>query len=834
MTFFNNSNTQLNTGIVQVDNRTSLTIGDSCVFSGNKGTPIQAYSTTVSLSGVVIFENNVAFQGGAISLHQSMLRLVSINRTKTRVIFANNTANSTGGAIYIDSSVKTDSYTGSSCFYEIHGVSLNEVKEFIALHFISNTAADGGNDIYGASPNSRCWIRAKYVAKRSFLIKDIFQINSGLSPISSDPKRVCLYDSSQLMCANLSHIFYNTTRYPGEVFPLSLAVVGLDFGTVTGPVYAYLLNSLSSLGSGERVRQFRAQDGVTQLNFTVSSQNSREVIVLTVNSIVNTEVASKDLISSRIPAPNSLLVPIPLELLTVPVYINVTLLDCPPGFQIINGACKCSKALEDIGIKDCLIYDNTAYFHRSGNQWIGQESNSSILKSKYCPFNYCKQNIIQLNANIPDEQCALNHTGVLCGSCPPNLSLAIGSSRCLECSGNYHTMLLIAFAGAGILLVLFIKILDITVTIGTINGLIFYANIIWANQSVLFPPPAQTSSLLQFLKTFIAWLNLDLGIETCFIQHLDGYWKTWLQFVFPAYIWLIVGLIILASHYSVRITRVLGSNSVSVLATLFLLSYAKLLRAILIVLEFTVLDFPEGQRLVWSFDGNIQYFSSKHSILFVMAVIVLLLLWLPYTFSLLFIQCLRRHSDHHLLRWVNKLTPLFDSYLGPLKHRHHYWIGLGLLARLVLLLTSTVTLITMPIIASLVIILTAFILSLLVLNVYKQWQLSLLEGCFLFNMVMFCSGTLYIRADGGSEDSLACTSLGITFVLFLAIIGYHVWKRILSLKGKRNICNGYEKIDNIQTPPQNPTQSPPPCQPPTYQVVVPSLRDSILDSVVID
>ena len=215
-----------------------------------------------------------------------------------------------------------------------------------------------------------------------------------------------------------------------------------------------------------------------------------------------------------------------------------------------------------------------------------------------------------------------------------------------------------------------------------------------------------------------------------------------------------------------------------------------------------------------------------------MAVIVLLVLSLPYTFSLLFIQRLRRYSDRRLLRWVNKLTPLFDSYLGPLKDKRHYWIGLGLLARLVLLLTSTITLITMPIITLLVIILTAFILSLLVLGVYKQWQLSLLEGCFLFNMVIVCSGTLYIRADSGSEDSLAYTSLGITFVLFLAIIGYHVWKRILSLKGKR--MDTKRSITSKRHAPQNPTQSPPPCQPLTYQVVVPSLRDSILDSVVID
>ena len=271
VTFFNNSNIQLNTGIVQVDNSINLTIGDSCVFRYNQGTPIQAYSTTVSLSGMVTFENNVAFQGGAISLSQSMLRLVSVNHTNTSVIFANNTANSTGGAIYIDSSVSTDPFTGSSCFYGILGVKMKELKKYvITLHFFNNTAIDGGDDIYGATPNTHCLIHFQSYAGNfdgdCYFCKNIFQTDSSLSSISSDPKRVCLCDSSsQLMCANLSHIFYNTTRYPGEVFPLSLAVVGLDFGTVTGPVYAYLLNLLIISGEWRTCEANSGQNFSAQL-----------------------------------------------------------------------------------------------------------------------------------------------------------------------------------------------------------------------------------------------------------------------------------------------------------------------------------------------------------------------------------------------------------------------------------------------------------------------------------------------------------------------------------------------------------------------------------------
>ena len=265
-----------------------------------------------------------------------------------------------------------------------------------------------------------------------------------------------------------------------------------------------------------------------------------------------------------------------------------------------------------------------------------------------------------------------------------------------------------------------------------------------------------------------------------------------------------------------------------VLATLFYLSYAKLLRSILVALQFTVLETPDSQRIVWSFDGNIRYLGLKHGILFVIAAVFLLTMWLPLTFVLLVFRYLKRYSHYCLLRWVNKFKPLFDSYVGPLKVNYYYWIGLGLLARLLLLLTSVIAMTTIPLIAVVIISFSAFILGMLVLNVYRQWQLSVLEACYLFNMVMFSSGVLFVKAQGGSKDTLACISLGFAFSLFLVIIGYHMWRRIRSLKKlRKSTYNGCKDHDNIQVQ----LQDVPPSQPVTYQVIsVPELREPILTS----
>ena len=137
----------------------------------------------------------------------------------------------------------------------------------------------------------------------------------------------------------------------------------------------------------------------------------------------------------------------------------------------------------------------------------------------------------------------------------------------------------------------FIFIFRVTVTAGTTSGLIFYANVILVNRNLFYP-----STETNVLTVFIAWLNLDLGIETCLFHGMDAYIRTWLQFVFPLYIWLLVGLITLASRYSMTVARIIGpTNPISVLATLFLLSYTKLLRTTIATLAFTTLEYPNGK-----------------------------------------------------------------------------------------------------------------------------------------------------------------------------------------------------------------------------------------------
>ena len=207
-----------------------------------------------------------------------------------------------------------------------------------------------------------------------------------------------------------------------------------------------------------------------------------------------------------------------------------------------------------------------------------------------------------------DEQCAYNRTGILCGMCQEDLGLVFGSSHCQQYSDNYIS-LLILFALAGIALVTFILLLNLTVATGTIYGLIFYANILTANHSLFLQP-----STSNFLTVFISWLNLDLGIETCFYDRMDSYGKFLLQLAFPTYLLVLIGTIIALCEVSKNFATLLSNrNPVAALCTLILLSYSKLIRTIITALQFTHLDYPDGSRkLVWLYDANVPYFTVRH------------------------------------------------------------------------------------------------------------------------------------------------------------------------------------------------------------------------------
>ena len=227
----------------------------------------------------------------------------------------------------------------------------------------------------------------------------------------------------------------------------------------------------------------------------------------------------------------------------------VLILPCPVGFTLQNGACDCDPYLSNNNIGTCYIDQST--ITRPANSWIIVHNCSNYTKyliSHNCPMDYCLPLPSQLNLANPDLQCQFNRTGILCSQCQHGLSMVFGSSRCMKCT-NIHILITLIVIVAGIVLVVLLYFLNLTVTNGTINGIIFYANIININDSVFLV----NDNVFKPLRVFISFANLDLGVETCFNNGMDDYAKVFLQLFFPLYLIGIAISIIVASRYSPRI-----------------------------------------------------------------------------------------------------------------------------------------------------------------------------------------------------------------------------------------------------------------------------------------
>ena len=325
----------------------------------------------------------------------------------------------------------------------------------------------------------------------------------------------------------------------------------------------------------------------------------------------------------------------------------------------------------------------------------------AFISYRHCPSDYCHTSTtpMYIDFNIssgPDAQCAFDRTGVLCGSCRPNLTLSLGSSRCMECPHLWPAVTVAFTIGvflAGLCLVALILTLNLTVAMGTLNAMIFYANVLATNQQFFMPFDHPT-----FHNALIAWLNLDIGFDLCYFKGLNAYTKAWLQIVFPVYIIIIVIAIIIASHYSRRFAKLIArKNPVAILATLILLSYAKLLHSTIGILSYAILHYTpldekdSFTKIVWLSDGSVPYLEGIHIPLFIVAVVIVVLGFI-YTFLLFTWQWLVKFSNKAPFLWVKntKLSSFIDAYHAPYMAKNRYWTGLLLLARVILYLTAAI------------------------------------------------------------------------------------------------------------------------------------------------
>ena len=697
-------------------------------IASSMDTGLMIKGSLVAVNNSLTVRNNTGIVGGGIAINDSSIVLLlpqgSLN-------FIDNYASYKGGGIYIDENSHLQPYYADS--------NIN-----IPVLFQKNSAGVVGDDLYG-------------VMDHSFNL-----INKNISS-SSKAVLLCFCDlDDKKISYHTCHHAASPEQYifPGQTLNFNVVLFGFSY-----------FNSLSFTDGIVEI----FVDGVIVNSTYVSSKCSK------IEYTQNLQNYTRHFITLDV-APHSTLTSIKTAFI---------LYECPIGFSMNKSqtTCTCSQSVSREKVT-CDI--NTLDITHNGLLWIGTYHTSTPFNANAtnidaCIINedcllYCSPNPVTFQLNHTDTQCVDNRGQRMCGSCRDGYSLLLGSNKCGQCHNNYMIIAWVAlFSVMGVLLVVLLITLNLTISVGTLNGLLFYANIV-----KLYEPVFSKEEPFPVLSQVISWINLDFGFEVCFYNGMDSYAKQWLQFAFPLYLWIIIFAIIQLCRRYGKISRLMGSNTVPVLSTLTFLSYTKLLRTVVIVLhkrEVTLHCTNESVRLVslWYEDPNVEYAKGKHAGLFGFALLVSVLFVLPYTLFLLFHPVLEKYLSHFkLFRSWSRFKPIIDAYSGPMKDEYRFWPGLLLIARIPIILNVTFLENESRV---LLLAVAAIILSLsfAIGGAYRKRCNSIIEFWFHLNLCIMASLSVAFTDD--SKVLIWYNTCLSTFIAsFILIVVYHLHLQLSHMK----------------------------------------------------
>ena len=715
----NGGNKIMNSNAVSLSN---VTVANS------HSTGLSLTSSLVTIKNNVIFTNNIGVVGGGLALNDSSeLKLSS----SAYLEFIDNHASYKGGGIYVEQTTSSD---------------IKLMTPNIPLTLINNSAGLVGGDMYGSSAYNYQ-----------------FKLTNPHISSTGDARIICFCDPHDAINITTNCSQDNVRKphiYPGQALKFYVALFGKNYFGICTPTDGII-----------KIYNF-----LNMVNETVHIPNTCSLIEYT-----------PKLIPTRHHESN-----ISLDFSFSFITFNFIFKECPIGFSMSSsqGSCTCSQSVSRENVT-CDI--NSLTITHNGLLWIGTYDtstpfNANATNPNECIINedcllYCSPNPVTFKLNDTDTQCVDNRGQRMCGSCREGYSLLMGSNKCGHCHNNYMMIVWIAlFAVMGVLLVVLLIALNLTVSVGTLNGLLFYANIV-----KLYEPVFLRKGALPVLSQVISWINLDFGFEICFYNGMDSYAKQWLQFAFPLYLWIIIIIIIQLCRRYGKISRLMGSHAVPVLSTLTFLSYTKLVRTIVIVLhkrEVTLDCTNESVRSVslWYEDLNVEYAKGKHAGLFGFALLVSVFFVIPYTLFLLLNRFYEKYLSNFKVfrKFWSHFKPIIDAYSGPMKDEYRFWPGLLLVARIPVLLTVTFLKNESRV---LLLAVAAIILSLSFIfgGVYRKKLNNMIEFWFLLNLCIMASLSIAFT-DESKVLIWYNTCLSVFIFSFILIVVYHLYLQLSHMK----------------------------------------------------
>ena len=732
------------------------------LFHNNSATVLATTSSSIFLEGNIVFSNNRATTGAAIKMEGfSYLYL----KKSSNILFRNNSAYTLGGAIYIYNGMMISPI---KCVFQIQENS----RYAISVTFMNNNAVYAGSSIF-AFPIYDCYMNSNHMSssKASNYYKEVFKFhdNTVLRSLSTVPKELTLESQNNMI-----------TTYPGKQFSVCIAAKDAN-----GRFVYSVIGVSIELREAQQGNQIFINKGSEHI---LKEYSMCTLIHITLGTHKNLNVNGSLVFS----APNHVHT----------ISLQIHLQKCLLGFRLnqFSNICECELAWHRLrqseniqcNISDGTIKQLTPYF----NVWAGTvllpDGKEVFGVSNNCPFGHCfyihtAQFFIAINSttiglldnnNIRKPSiCGDHRIGVLCGACEKGYSTLISGRNCQKCS-NEWLWLIIVYAVVGPLLIYLLYALRLTLTTGTLNGIIFYAQAV-ANlgPNELLQFSFRFSGILEvlsyILRIFVQPFQLQLPLPMCFFNGMTELWRRGLVIIFPLYILTIVAVLIILSRFSIRVSNRIAHSSVQVLVTVIHLSFSSIL--VLLVDTFTpgYIHTSDSVIVVWYWDGNVPYGSRHHVVLMVISTFVGLSFLLPYILLLLFSKPVRRYRRIYMYT-----QNILDCIHAPYKENKQYWFVL----RLFFFTASYIVYTFVPNISTSVCIICIFLGLVTIAQAYnkpfKSKFIDCLDLSIMINLFVLASTAavcLVFRKYNIVAAITVCFILVVMLTFFAVIVGHVLW-----------------------------------------------------------
>ena len=730
------------------------------VLLNNSATALCVQSSGIILSGRVEFMHNSGYLGGAVNTIRSLIDVES----NSNILFLGNRA-SYGGAIYEDGLILGT----KTCLFDFDEDDIN-----FNITFLNNKALSRGHSIYFFEVNDQC-------------LHEIEHPGLMLAPNQSTSDATSISFHSPVYTINGTDFI---DLILGQLIVFNVTVQDFFNSSSFALVNILLLNKEDVQDTGDKPISHRLngfqhlsiENGLNRPNLSIAGP-----LLNTSQSQYVLQVRGSD--SSGM--------------------MHVLLKPCPLGFEYNKTKQQC-LCVNDNAIA-CDFTTGTSCIKKES--WIGHFDNSSTAVAP-CASLYCQNNngncsecpIVDrvgycLLPQLSEEQCLFNRHGFLCAECRKDFALTFGGVKCVENStcekgkGSIPAILNVIFVIFTIVLLIAAIKLDYRLSSGYLFCFIYYFSII----RHLLNPVIVGNSMLLFVSVLTSVTQLNpqfLGyMSICFSTNFTVLQLQAFLYFNPIVISIFVLLVITISRLFSKHVKFGDNTIVKAISLLLLLSFTALIETSFNILN--PVQFNELPGLYVNAEPSTTYFDvSKHLPWFLIAIVTVFLLVIPFTLLLVFAPVLTKCFN------LNKIKPFLDEFQSCYKDKFRWMAGYYFVARFIYLLILTSPR-YIPVVTQYVIQLLSFAILVIhmLLQPYENNWMNFADSILLADIVLVT--LLFGNTANSVFETIPLLRVTIMYILVLIPVVYLIVVIVLTIRNPwfsfDDLKNRFKKKNNKET-----------------------------------